>query len=137
MNNPNEIIPCNECGEQTIAARPKCRLCVADEGLFKPFSAQQKCESSHFECPKCGEPCNHTPQEMQSFAYEALEEVSNYPEFDPNRGAKQLIGVTIARVDASAINEIKLIGDDGVEYTFAAESGPLGIPVVYVTKYPK
>lgn len=51
---------------------------------------------------------------------------------DSTRGAKQLIGKTIARVEVQAINEIKLIGDDGVEYVFSAEAGPLGIPVVYV-----
>lgn len=56
---------------------------------------------------------------------------------DPNRGSKELIGVTIARVDAQTLNEIKLIGTDGVEYTFTSEAGPLGIPTVYVTKFPK
>ncbi len=44
---------------------------------------------------------------------------------DKSRGSKTLIGVTIARVDASAINEIKLIADDGTEFTFFTEQGPL------------
>jgi len=98
-----EVIPCVECGEQTIAARPTCRLCEADKDMFEHFAQQAALTRS----------------------------------YDPNRGAKQLIGKTIARVDASCVNEIKLIGDDGVEYTFYAEAGPLGIPTVFVNKFPK
>lgn len=124
-----EIIACVQCGEQTIAVRPICNLCQADEGLFTRVP--------EVDCPKCGPSihCTHSVVEMSAFAREALEEAAMM--FDPNRGAKQLIGTTIARVDASAVNEIKLVGTDGVEYTFAAEAGPLGIPVVFVTKFPK
>lgn len=31
-----ETIPCTECGGQTIAARPVCKLCEADKGLVAP-----------------------------------------------------------------------------------------------------
>ena len=34
-----EAIPCTECGAQTIAARPVCSLCEADQGLFAPLAA--------------------------------------------------------------------------------------------------
>lgn len=34
MTNPNEIVACTECGGQTVAARPVCNLCQADEGLM-------------------------------------------------------------------------------------------------------
>ena len=34
-----ETIPCTECGEPTIAARPVCSLCEADKGLFAPPAA--------------------------------------------------------------------------------------------------
>lgn len=36
MNSPYECVPCTECGEQTIAAKPVCNLCEADKGLLQP-----------------------------------------------------------------------------------------------------
>lgn len=41
-----------------------------------PFEPQQTQEDSEPICPGCGEPCHHTPQEMQGFAYDALEQAS-------------------------------------------------------------
>ena len=40
--NGYETIPCTECGEQTIAARPVCSLCEADKGLFAPKQTAEK-----------------------------------------------------------------------------------------------
>jgi hypothetical protein len=39
MNSAHEIVPCQDCGEQTIAARPVCNLCEADKGLFESPAA--------------------------------------------------------------------------------------------------
>lgn len=35
--NGNEAVPCVECGDQTIAARPICNLCQADKVMFIPM----------------------------------------------------------------------------------------------------
>lgn len=36
-----------------------------------PYSPQEVQADHEPICPGCGEPCNHTPQEMQGFAYDA------------------------------------------------------------------
>lgn len=36
-----------------------------------PYSPQEVQAGHEPICPGCGEPCNHTPQEMQGFAYDA------------------------------------------------------------------
>lgn len=41
-----------------------------------PANIASRCEGAEPICPKCGAPCNHTPQEMQGFAMDAAEEAS-------------------------------------------------------------
>ena len=48
------------------------RLYAAGE----PGVIDLRCAGAEPLCPKCGAPCNHTPQEMQGFAMDAAEEAS-------------------------------------------------------------
>lgn len=41
-----------------------------------PAGIASRCEGAEPMCPKCGAPCNHTPDEMQGFAMDAAEEAS-------------------------------------------------------------
>jgi hypothetical protein len=51
-----------------------------------------------------------------------------------DRGFKKLVGKTIEKVNAKAINEVLLVGEDGYHYVIEAEVGPLGIPVISLKK---
>ena len=53
-----------------------------------------------------------------------------------NRGFKELIGATIAKVNTKAINEVILIDSQGNKYYIEAITGPLGIPVIEMRKDP-
>lgn len=121
----NEIIPCTECGEQTIVARPVCGHCESFKGLCQP--RQQ-------ECPKCGVDCQHTIDQRSYFAYDALEEAALFQKADETRGASRLIGKTIVAVDTSAINVINLTCSDGSTYQIDTVAGPYQIPVVVINK---
>lgn len=45
-----------------------------------------------------------------------------------------LVGVTVEKVDASAVNQLILIDKDGYEYTIDAEVDGMGIPHLSLTK---
>jgi hypothetical protein len=49
------------------------------------------------------------------------------------RGFNKLKGVTIIKVDARCVNQIKLVGDDGYTYTIDAETGIGAIPRMILT----
>jgi hypothetical protein len=51
------------------------------------------------------------------------------------RGFGKLCGKNIFSVDTEAINAVMLETDEGERFTIEAESGPLGIPVIKLTRY--
>lgn len=52
-----------------------------------------------------------------------------------DRGFNKLKGVTIEKINAKAINEVALFDGDGNYYVIGTELGPLGIPVLTLTKF--
>jgi hypothetical protein len=52
-----------------------------------------------------------------------------------DRGFNKLKGVTITKINAKAINEVALFDDAGNFYVIGSETGPLGIPVLTLTKH--
>jgi hypothetical protein len=52
------------------------------------------------------------------------------------RGFNHIVGVTVTEVDACAINEVVLKGDDGFEYVLEADiiTWPFAIPVISLKK---
>jgi len=52
MNSAHEIVPCQDCGEQTIAARPVCNLCEADNGLFQPPAVPAPAANARVPMPR-------------------------------------------------------------------------------------
>jgi len=52
-----------------------------------------------------------------------------------NRGFEQLIGKTIKRINASAINCVYIEDTDGQVYEIEAESQHLNIPIISLNKF--